>query len=62
MPCNDKSPGQIVTVDLATFQVSVLFTPDTKWKQSGMFTVAKDIYAIYGTYTVANNEVRITWL
>ena len=52
MPCNMKDPGQIVTVDLDTFQVSVIFTPDTKWRYPGMFTVDNKIYAIYSSYTL----------
>ena len=46
----------MVTVDLTTFQINVLFTPDTEWRKPGMFTVDKDIYSIYSN-KAPNNEV-----
>ena len=48
----------MVTVDLTTFQINVLFTPDTEWRRPGMFTVDKDIYAIYSN-KAPNNEVML---
>ena len=56
MPCHGKS--QMVTVDLTNFQINVLFTPDTQWFHPGMFTVDKDIYTIYSSYTGSPNKVR----
>ena len=55
MPCHGNY--QMVTVDLTTFQINVLDTPDTKWVHPGMFTVARDIYTIYSSYVVHTNEV-----
>ena len=52
MPCDDKY--KMVTVDLTTFQISVINTPDTRWQHPGMFTVDKDIYTLYGGYTTDN--------
>ena len=48
----------MVTVDLTTFQINVLFTPDTKWRMPGMFTVDKDIYTIYSGYISSSTGVN----
>ena len=44
----------MVTVDLKTFQIVVIFTPDTRWNAPGMFTVDKDIYSLFSGYTPKN--------
>ena len=54
LPCDDKY--QMATVDLTTFQLDVISTPDTRWQYPEMFTVGKDIYTLFGGYT-PNNEV-----
>ena len=55
MPCYGKY--QMVTVDLTTQEINVLFTPDTEWRHPGMFTVNNDIYTIYSGLTPSTNEV-----
>ena len=46
----------MATVDLTTFQIDVISTPDTRWQYPEMFRVGKDIYTLFGGYT-PNNEV-----
>ena len=54
----------MATVDLKTFHMNVINTPDTRWQYPEMFTVGKDIYTLFGGYT-PNNEVYwihvLTW-